>query len=321
MMEEKKTPRAVAKKLITPNMQEWLPVSPKMPEKPQQSAEEEALLEPVAAQELEAENLESENLETENLESENLETENLESEAENHNASSLIQNLEAQDFESDLRELDSEEVDSEELISEEEEPSKETFVFAPPVEEEPHSRVALSDNKSGLGMGWYVVHTYSGYENKVKANIEKAIENRHLENEILEVRVPLQDVMELKNGVEKTTQKKMFPGYVLLHMDADNNDAWYVVRNTRGVTGFVGPGSKPVPLTEAELKALDFGVDTTVEFAEGDVISVTAGVWKDTVGTVQKIDAARQTVTINVEMFGRETPVEINFTDVKKMWD
>lgn len=311
MMEEKKTPRAVAKKLITPNMQEWLPVSPKMPEKPQQSAEEEALLEPVAAQELEAENLESENLETENLELE----------AENHNAGSLIQNLEAQDFESDLRELDSEEVDSEELISEEEEPSKETFVFAPPVEEEPHSRVALSDNKSGLGMGWYVVHTYSGYENKVKANIEKAIENRHLENEILEVRVPLQDVMELKNGVEKTTQKKMFPGYVLLHMDADNNDAWYVVRNTRGVTGFVGPGSKPVPLTEAELKALDFGVDTTVEFAEGDVISVTAGVWKDTVGTVQKIDAARQTVTINVEMFGRETPVEINFTDVKKMWD
>lgn len=321
MMEEKKTPRAVAKKLITPNMQEWLPVSPKMPEKPQQSAEEEALLEPVAAQELEAENLESENLETENLESENLETENLESEAENHNASSLIQNLEAQDFESDLRELDSEEVDSEELISEEEEPSKETFVFAPPVEEEPHSRVALSDNKSGLGMGWYVVHTYSGYENKVKANIEKAIENRHLENEILEVRVPLQDVMELKNGVEKTTQKKMFPGYVLLHMDADNNDAWYVVRNTRGVTGFVGPGSKPVPLTEAELKALDFGVDTTVEFAEGDVISVTAGVWKDTVGTVQKIDASRQTLTINVEMFGRETPVEINFSDVKKMWD
>ena len=316
MMEEKKTPRAVAKKLITPNMQEWLPVSPKMPEKPQQSAEEEALLEPAAAQ--------------------GLESENLESEAENHNAGSLVQNLEAQDFESDLRELDSEEVDSEELISEEdeqaapetfefetqaEEPSKETFVFAPPVEEEPHSRVALSDNKSGLGMGWYVVHTYSGYENKVKANIEKAIENRHLENEILEVRVPLQDVMELKNGVEKTTQKKMFPGYVLLHMDADNNDAWYVVRNTRGVTGFVGPGSKPVPLTEAELKALDFGVDTTVEFAEGDVISVTAGVWKDTVGTVQKIDAARQTVTINVEMFGRETPVEINFTDVKQMWD
>lgn len=188
-----------------------------------------------------------------------------------------------------------------------------------PVDNEPRSRVALSDNKSGLGMGWYVVHTYSGYENKVKANIEKAIENRHLENEILEVRVPLQDVVEMKDGVEKSSQKKLFPGYVLLHMDADNNDAWYVVRNTRGVTGFVGPGSKPVPLTEEELKALDFGNEINVEFAEGDVISVTAGVWKDTVGTVQKIDVTRQTVTINVEMFGRETPVEINFSDVKKL--
>lgn len=187
------------------------------------------------------------------------------------------------------------------------------------IDEEPHSNVALSDNKSGKGMGWYVVHTYSGYENKVKANIEKAIENRHLENEILEVRVPLQDVMEMKNGVEKSTQRKLFPGYVLLHMDADNNDAWYVVRNTRGVTGFVGPGSKPVPLTDEELRALDFGNEVSVEFAEGDVISVTAGVWKDTVGTVQKIDASRQTVTISVEMFGRETPVEINFSDVKKL--
>lgn len=199
-------------------------------------------------------------------------------------------------------------------VVEEQEP-----IIAEEVEEEPHSRVALSDNKSGLGMGWYVVHTYSGYENKVKANIEKAIENRHLENEILEVRVPLQDVVEVKDGVEKSSQKKLFPGYVLLHMDADNNDAWYVVRNTRGVTGFVGPGSKPVPLTEEELRALDFGNEINVEFAEGDVISVTAGVWKDTVGTVQKIDVSRQTVTINVEMFGRETPVEINFSDVKKL--
>lgn len=196
-----------------------------------------------------------------------------------------------------------------------------------PVIEEPqddgevHSKVALSDNKSGLGMGWYVVHTYSGYENKVKANIEKAIENRHLENEILEVRVPLQDVTELKDGVEKSSQKKLFPGYVLLHMDADNNDAWYVVRNTRGVTGFVGPGSKPVPLTETELAALDFGHEVNVTFSEGDVINVTAGVWKDTVGTVQKIDAARKTLTIMVEMFGRETPVEISFSDVRKMWD
>ena len=216
--------------------------------------------------------------------------------------------------EPELEEVAEEIVESEKVVEEIQEE-----ILEEPVDNEPRSKVALSDNKSGLGMGWYVVHTYSGYENKVKANIEKAIENRHLENEILEVRVPLQDVVELKDGVEKSSQKKLFPGYVLLHMDADNNDAWYVVRNTRGVTGFVGPGSKPVPLTEEELKALDFGNEIDVEFAEGDVISVTAGVWKDTVGTLQKIDVTRQTVTINVEMFGRETPVEINFSDVKKL--
>ena len=102
---------------------------------------------------------------------------------------------------------------------------------------------------------WYVVHTYSGYENKVKVDIEKTIENRHLEDQILEVRVPLQEVAELKNGALKQVQKKMFPGYVLLNM-VMNDDTWYVVRNTRGVTGFVGPGSKPVPLTEEEMLPL-----------------------------------------------------------------
>ena len=210
-----------------------------------------------------------------------------------------------------VEEVVEEKVETEEVI----EP-----VIAVQADEEPHSNVALSDNKSGKGMGWYVVHTYSGYENKVKANIEKAIENRHLENEILEVRVPLTDVTEIKeDGNEKTSLKKMFPGYVLLHMDADNNDAWYVVRNTRGVTGFVGPGSKPVPLTDEELRALDFSVEVTVDFAEGDAISVIAGVWKDTVGIIQKMDVSRKTVTINVEMFGRETPVEINFSDIKKL--
>ena len=114
---------------------------------------------------------------------------------------------------------------------------------------------------------WYVVHTYSGYENKVKANIEKTIENRHLEEEILEVKVPMQDVMEMKNGARKTVQKKMFPGYVLINM-VMNDDTWYVVRNTRGVTGFVGPGSKPVPLTEAEMKPLGIKMENvSVDFA------------------------------------------------------
>ena len=166
---------------------------------------------------------------------------------------------------------------------------------------------------------WYVVHTYSGYENKVKANIEKTIENRHLEEEILEVRVPMQDVMEMKNGTRRTVQKKMFPGYVLINM-VMNDDTWYVVRNTRGVTGFVGPGGKPVPLTEAEMKPLGIKVENmTVDFAEGDTIAVVAGVWKDTIGVVQRIDYGKQTATINVELFGRETPVEISFAEVRKM--
>lgn len=165
---------------------------------------------------------------------------------------------------------------------------------------------------------WYVVHTYSGYENKVKANIEKTIENRNLQEEILEVRVPMQDVMEMKNGVRKTVQKKMFPGYVLINM-VMNDDTWYVVRNTRGVTGFVGPGSKPVPLTEAEMKPLGIKVDNiTIDFGEGDTIVVVAGAWKNTVGVVQKIDFSKQAVTINVDMFGRDTPVEISFAEVRK---
>lgn len=166
---------------------------------------------------------------------------------------------------------------------------------------------------------WYVVHTYSGYENKVKANIEKTIENRGLQEEILEVRDPMEDIVEVKNGARKTVQKKMFPGYVLINM-VMNDETWYVVRNTRGVTGFVGPGSKPVPLTEAEMKPLGIKKDiVSVDFAEGDMIVVIAGAWKDTVGAVQKIDYSRGTATINVEMFGRETPVEISFEDVRKM--
>ncbi len=166
---------------------------------------------------------------------------------------------------------------------------------------------------------WYVVHTYSGYENKVKANIEKTIENRHLEEEILEVRVPMQDVVELKNGAKKTVQKKMFPGYVLINMIM-NDETWYVVRNTRGVTGFVGPGSKPVPLSEAEMRPLGIKTENiSVDFAEGDTIAVVAGVWKDTVGVVQRMDFGKQTATINVELFGRETPVEISFAEVRKM--
>ena len=166
---------------------------------------------------------------------------------------------------------------------------------------------------------WYVVHTYSGYENKVKANIEKTIENRHLEEEILEVRVPMQDVVEVKNGARKNVQKKMFPGYVLINMDM-NDDTWYVVRNTRGVTGFVGPGSKPVPLSDVEMRPLGIKTENiSVDFKEGDTIAVIAGVWKETIGIVQRMDYGKQTATINVELFGRETPVEISFAEIRKM--
>ena len=166
---------------------------------------------------------------------------------------------------------------------------------------------------------WYVVHTYSGYENKVKANIDKTVENRHLEEQILEVRVPLEDVVENKNGVQKVTQKKMFPGYVLIHMIM-NDDTWYVVRNTRGVTGFVGPGSKPVPLTDEKMAPLGIQRENyVVDYEVGDSVKVIAGAWADTVGVVQSINAAKQSLTINVELFGRETPVEISFAEVKKL--
>ena len=122
----------------------------------------------------------------------------------------------------------------------------------------------------------------------------------------------------MKNGTSRQVQKKMFPGYVLLNM-VMNDDTWYVVRNTRGVTGFVGPGSKPVPLTEEEMMPLGIQKpDIEVDFAEGDMVVVTGGAWKDTAGVITGINMQKQTVTINVELFGRETPVEISFTEIKK---
>ena len=129
----------------------------------------------------------------------------------------------------------------------------------------------------------------------------------------------MEEGFEVKNGVKKQVSRKMFPGYVLVHMIM-NDDTWYVVRNTRGVTGFVGPGSKPVPLTETEMKNL--GINTpkvVIDLAVGDNIVVTDGVWKDTVGVIKAVNEGKQSVTINVDMFGRETPVEIGFGEVKKI--
>ena len=173
---------------------------------------------------------------------------------------------------------------------------------------------------------WYVVHTYSGYENKVKANIEKTVENRNLESLIHDIQVPMEEVIEEKDGKQKVSLKKKFPGYVLIKM-LMTDESWYVVRNTRGVTGFVGPGSKPVPLTEEEMRPL--GIDLAAErakaaaveidFEEGDTIEVVSGAWQGTVGQIKAINLQKQTVFIDIDIFGRATSVEINFMDVKKM--
>ncbi len=169
---------------------------------------------------------------------------------------------------------------------------------------------------------WYVVHTYSGYENKVKVDLEKTIANRNLQDAILEVRVPTQAVTEVRaNGTKKSVERKLFPGYVLINMIM-NDDTWYVVRNTRGVTGFVGPGSKPIPLSDEEMKPLGIHVENMeVSFDVGDRVAVVAGAWKDTVSVISKIDPNKQSATISVELFGRETPVEISFDEISKIAD
>lgn len=166
---------------------------------------------------------------------------------------------------------------------------------------------------------WYVAHTYSGYENKVKSDIEKTIENRKLQDQILEVAVPVQDVVEVKNGVKKTVSRKLFPGYVLLNMYM-NDVTWYIVRNTRGVTGFVGPESKPVPLTESEMRTLGINVnEVQIDVEVGDMIKVVTGAWEGNSGEIKSISESKQTVTIEVDIFGRATSVEIGFADIQKM--
>lgn len=166
---------------------------------------------------------------------------------------------------------------------------------------------------------WYVVHTYSGYENKVKANLEKIIENRNMQDVIDQIVVPIQDVVEIKNGQKKNVQRKVFPGYVLIKMEM-NDETWYVVRNTRGVTSFVGPGSKPVPLTEEE--AHNMGIELKeikLDIAEGDAVKVTNGPFEGSVGVIKEINANKKMVTVMLSIFGRETPVELAFNQILKV--
>ena len=168
---------------------------------------------------------------------------------------------------------------------------------------------------------WYVVHTYSGYENKVKDNIEKSVENNGMQDLILEVRVPVEDVIEIKGNKRVKTQRKVFPGYVLLHM-IETSESWYLVRNTRGVTGFVGPDSKPVPLTPDEIEMMLSTQENSVEFgiAIGEEVRILSGALKDFTGIVEDVDTVRQKLTVKVKMFlGRETPVEVDLEDVEKL--
>ena len=166
---------------------------------------------------------------------------------------------------------------------------------------------------------WYVVHTYSGYENKVKTNLEKIIENRGLEELISEVVVPLEEVVEKKDDVEKTVSRKVFPGYVLIKM-VMTDDTWYVIRNTTGVTGFVGPGSKPVPLSEEEVEAL--GVDKKeiiINFSAGDSVKIVKGPFANQIGVVDEIDKSTGKITVTVVMFGRKTALELDADQVEEL--
>ena len=167
-------------------------------------------------------------------------------------------------------------------------------------------------------LDWYVVHTYSGYEDKVKDSLDKTVKNRNLEDKIDQTVVPVETITRIKNGKPHTVKRKLFPGYVLVHM-VMSNDLWYIVRNTRGCTGFVGPESKPEPLTEAEVAKM--GVETTtdieVEYKVGDTVEITAGPMEGSVGTVDEIDIPARKVRVRITMFGRELPAELELHQVK----
>ena len=166
---------------------------------------------------------------------------------------------------------------------------------------------------------WYVVHTYSGYENKVKTDLEKTVKNRELEEYIFDIVVPIEEQIEIKDGKRKTNLKKVFPGYVLVKMIV-TEESWYIVRNTRGVTGFVGSGSDPIPLTEEEIRKMGFELtEVNVDYEVNDSVKILNGPLENFVGVVQEINKEKHKVKVLVSMFGRETPVELEFSQVQKV--
>lgn len=190
-----------------------------------------------------------------------------------------------------------------------------------PVAEEP---LPKADDMDTVGDGsakthWYVVHTYSGHENKVKVNIEKIVENRGMQDLIQCVVMPTEDVVEMKDGQRKVRTRKIFPGYVIVKM-VMTSESWYVIRNTQGVTGFVGQGSEPIPLTDEEVRRM--GIDKIsyeIDLEEGDTVKVVDGPFDNFMGYVEEVNHMKQTVRVRISMFGRETPVELEFNQVEKM--
>ena len=167
---------------------------------------------------------------------------------------------------------------------------------------------------------WYVVHTYSGYENKVKTDLEKTIKNRELEDYFFDIIVPMEEQIEIKDGNKKTNLKKVFPGYVLIKMIV-TEETWYIVRNTRGATGFVGSGTDPIPLTDEEIRKMGLidEVPVKVDYSVNDNVQILGGPLDGYTGIVQEINKEKKKVKVLVSMFGRETPVELEFSQVQKI--
>ena len=226
------------------------------------------------------------------------------------------------DFEDDVIEVEDEESETDEEededLTEPEESEEETLAEA----EEASDHVAVEEDIVGdksKKAKWYVVHTYSGHENKVKVNIEKIVENRGMQDLVLSIIVPTEDHVEIKNGQRKVKTRKMFPGYVLVKMIV-TNESWYLVRNTQGVTGFVGHGSEPIPLTNEEVRRMGIEkVYIQMDIEPGDSVKVINGPFESFMGVVEEVNMDKQTLKVRISMFGRDTPVELEFGQVDKI--
>lgn len=178
---------------------------------------------------------------------------------------------------------------------------------------------AISEDDDAPKAKWYVIHTYSGHENKVKVNIEKLVENRGMQDLVLDIVVPTEDRVEIKDGQRKVKTRKMFPGYVIVKMIV-TNESWYLVRNTQGVTGFVGHGSEPIPLSEEEVRRMGIEkVYIDLDIDPGDAVKVISGPFESFMGVVEEVNFDRQTMKVKISMFGRDTPVELEFGQVEKV--